>query len=1505
MKKNYTRLCSLALALCMSAATWAIDIVDGVYQIGSADDMLEFANALLENNGQVDAVMTADIDMSDYPEFMLSTTEIPLLGTFDGQYHTLNVYQEQPGVGYVAPIRKLGGSAVLKNLIVTGTLIATGQHCGGLIGSIVDTGVVVENCVSKVDIITHVSGDGSHGGLLGGIGNSCAATISSSAFAGSIKSPDLVTSQCGGICGWSEADLVLNNVLLIAEFELMDNDNGTWGSLTFVRNPTMAKLNNCYYLNPLTVVDADAKQITEEQIASGEACFLLNGSTSADPKWFQNLAGDVDPTPVPNATHGIVYLNGRLHCDGSPYEGESIFTNINAENVRDDHEYEDGVCTACFNVDPEYMTAGEDGFYNIATAGELRWFAFLVNSGQTEVNARLTEAIDLDGVEIPSIGNKNKMFAGVFDGQLKPVSNISVPFFGQAKNATLKNIALESGEIFGRNRDVCEQTGTLAGRADNTTITNSYSKASIYLGDEGDCGGLVGKMKGTIQHCYFAGTCSSAGWSHAGIVGSNEGTLEISDCFVAGALTSTGGDAKGTILGWSGGSASIHDCISIEFAGFNVGSGHLEGSQSNCVSMSAEQFEAGAATWWLNGESFAAPTWFQAIEEDEHPMLEEERGVVLKISDELFTNDISVFKAGVVEEGEAYVMDLVAYAGDITAFSEALETFKNAADMEQLIATYADLSAKRKALDASAAAYVKYQNRIYEIIEEVVKAGTMVGPAYETLSDYLEKEVAPGEQFPNGSSDYILANMNLDVEGIEAEILFANNLLDVALKANYKKGDDITGLVVNPDFTLEPRWTGWEATKVGSTLTTGNALAEEGGDQLSVTTTGEFWNATGEVKQSITGLKNGIYEVRANAATRPANNAFDANDNYIAYLFANKEEVYVQALTEDMVDDNTAIDGVNCHLTGNATDHYLDIDDVTYYVPYGPVSAAFAFSGGRYENRVLAKVTDGKLTIGVRLSGSGVQHDWMGFGNFRLRFLGEESEAADLMGEGLDNYIARANNLIKYRGSNLPPVSGTDGISYKSMPNFSNALRTQLQACIEDVAATVTAEDKMAVCARFTELFHQIEACKAAYVAYLEFSDMMYNIISNDESASEEEFGELADAYDDVYGKCYKGEFSLEEAAGMALIKNTAYYQRYMAEAPEYKDGAYQLKTVEDLAWLVRQTNEIGVKLNVEMAAPIDMTEVAHTPIGSVEKPFVGTFKGNFHAITGLSQMLFGTVDGATIDGVNIQGGAVKGDAAYAGQTGTLAGCVESGTFTRCFSSATVSAGAVGDCGGLIGKVKRNFVMKNCMFAGNLMSGWSAGGLIGSTHYDYNNEPITISDVLVDTRNITYKNGDGHGVLVGWMHANTHNALSNAWVIAGSDLTDLNKGDGNKDYVKAHTTVVTAEQAATGMVAWGLNRGEEKSPVWFQKLGDGEDADAVPTLIPSDSKIVLLVDGEYVNAVDPTAVEEVKEDLNNEPQIVNVYDLNGRLLLRGVDSKTGLRSLPNGLYIIGGRKVLK
>jgi filamentous hemagglutinin family protein len=155
------------------------------------------------------------------------------------------------------------------------------------------------------------------------------------------------------------------------------------------------------------------------------------------------------------------------------------------------------------------------------------------------------------------VGDDITNFAGIFDGLghaiqwltiNRPASD-NIGVFGYTSgSATIRNVAIESGSITGR-----QFVGGLAGLSGGA-ITNSHSTASVS-GDR-DVGGLAGWNSGTISNSYSTGNVSGIPgsgtynqWYVGGLAGANDGA--ISNSFATGNVK--GGNSIGGLIGWSRG----------------------------------------------------------------------------------------------------------------------------------------------------------------------------------------------------------------------------------------------------------------------------------------------------------------------------------------------------------------------------------------------------------------------------------------------------------------------------------------------------------------------------------------------------------------------------------------------------------------------------------------------------------------------------------------------------------------------------------------------------------------------------------------------------------------------------------------------------------------------------------------------------------------------------------------------------------------------------------------
>lgn len=241
----------------------------------------------------------------------------------------------------------------------------------------------------------------------------------------------------------------------------------------------------------------------------------------------------------------------------------------------------------------------EDGYYEIATAGQLKWFADEVNSGKPELNARLTADIDLSGVcsaAVPwtPIGDQaNKQdYRGTFDGQnhkitglylenkgsLANVSSYYTALFGLCDGAAIKNVS-----VYGEAKAVTRYVAGIVGRAcgistkrtctienchNYVTLTGEPTNDQIYghagvaasaqdtvirgcsnnadiTGYQGYTGGIVADASygtTTIESCWNTGAILLRGWHHqfrgvGGIVGNASAEVNITDCYNTGAIS--------------------------------------------------------------------------------------------------------------------------------------------------------------------------------------------------------------------------------------------------------------------------------------------------------------------------------------------------------------------------------------------------------------------------------------------------------------------------------------------------------------------------------------------------------------------------------------------------------------------------------------------------------------------------------------------------------------------------------------------------------------------------------------------------------------------------------------------------------------------------------------------------------------------------------------------------------------------------------------------------------
>ena len=249
----------------------------------------------------------------------------------------------------------------------------------------------------------------------------------------------------------------------------------------------------------------------------------------------------------------------------------------------------------------------KDTVYEISNAGQLYWFAGLVNGTldgveqNTLANAILTANITvnenlLDSLQYDTegnvsngsdfitwtpianwMGNRTTQYSGTFDGNNKTVSGLY--FNGDSTCIGLFGSSESDGNI------------------KNVGVVDSYFKGNDHVG------GVCGNNAGTITNCYNAGnlTAIESSATVGGICGYNNGGT-VTNCYNTGTVTATGSVASvGGVCGCS--IAPISNCYNIgtvtaTSSGADISGicGYYFGPIKNCYYLADTEDENGGKT---------------------------------------------------------------------------------------------------------------------------------------------------------------------------------------------------------------------------------------------------------------------------------------------------------------------------------------------------------------------------------------------------------------------------------------------------------------------------------------------------------------------------------------------------------------------------------------------------------------------------------------------------------------------------------------------------------------------------------------------------------------------------------------------------------------------------------------------------------------------------------------------------------------------------------------------
>ena len=485
------------------------------------------------------------------------------------------------------------GDSIIENCYNTGYVYGATRSIGGICG---DNSATLQGCYN----VGKVNGKFYVGGIVGessGSGNTI--WIKDCYNRGNVIGD---TKDIGGIGGYIGSSLV-ENCYSQATVSGNTNVGGICGNSNKVDFQNAYYDSNLYtgdaigYLKDATIKQTEGK--SSQAFESGEITYLLQADRE-EPVWGQTLSGnDVQAYPVLGGAK-VYQVTEYKGCIESTGIAGTTYNNANAPVVFGPHVYENGFCTICSAYEPAVLTTGKydidangeitnsDEAYEIGNAGQLYWFAGLVNGTLTDgtaqnlkANAVLTADITVNEDLLASINTdddgkvtngtsfhawspmgmadeKGKItgyYKGIFDGNGHSISGVyvnrdeaaddvdmrfkgSIGLFGY-HDGVIRNLGILDSYMRGN-----YYIGSICGYNNCGTIQNCYSTARV--GGVLYIGGISGRIHhGIVENCYNAGNvCGNR--EIGGICGDNYSIIE--SCYNIGSVS--GNEDVGGIAGW-------------------------------------------------------------------------------------------------------------------------------------------------------------------------------------------------------------------------------------------------------------------------------------------------------------------------------------------------------------------------------------------------------------------------------------------------------------------------------------------------------------------------------------------------------------------------------------------------------------------------------------------------------------------------------------------------------------------------------------------------------------------------------------------------------------------------------------------------------------------------------------------------------------------------------------------------------------------------------------------
>ena len=700
---------------------------DGFYHLSTVAQVEWFSHMVRDaRHGAMNVKLDADIDYESVPDAHLpiGTSGQKYFGHFDGQGHRIKGMvlttasdlsnRGYDGQGFFGSVRGGGTDAdgtvtnevIIENLIIDASCSV--EHDNNFAAGVVahinsrndnNSHIIIRYCGNEAN----VSSTGKNvAGILGCVeGTEVGLTIMQCYNTGNIYGG---AGESAAICGWTGTPKdylvkVASGCWNIGEVTGIDGNGYNLFRAGKLNNELYPAIVNCVDLCTTNGGNQGKVTInTEDPIASGELCYLLNGDQSTI-TWTQTLGEEEMPNMW--GTTSQVFQAGTVDCAGVSV-GTISYNNVSGETIVLDHNInaEMGMCDVCYTQFQE--PALVDGYYELKNAGNVEWFSAKVAAGDLTINGKLMNDIDFYSIEnlhSPIGPNTGQKFNGTFDGQGFRIKNMiierptenNIGFFGFLRgnnaNTTVKNLIMDAScSIHGYNR-VGGITGSCQNASDFTiTLENIINEATV-IAEHQDAAGIIGGQEGggpkwLIRNVLNIGTVTAknehpyAGALCCYLGGNGESVIEN---FVN--LGTINGHEGGNIGRIAGSYTNIIDLSDTDPEG-STASGNI-GFDSG---LTQADLATGKLAYLLNGNSCYDVNWTQTIGTDDYPVPfnNKGKGIVNYISAAGYTTQY------IPSTDVTIPADVEAYAGVINGSSLSLVAIEDAISMEDAVVLKGD-----------------------------------------------------------------------------------------------------------------------------------------------------------------------------------------------------------------------------------------------------------------------------------------------------------------------------------------------------------------------------------------------------------------------------------------------------------------------------------------------------------------------------------------------------------------------------------------------------------------------------------------------------------------------------------------------------------------------------------------------------------------------------------------------------------------------------------------------